>query len=888
MYDEILTELELGDKLTGEEKFAFKYLVESFPEELLRVPSGEINKSAVHLLLLLSKFISKSREQIKGIEASQNLAELYDIINTHVDINDNEAINKISIDSFPELKLLYMLALEHKYEPSNKLSEIEDQIKEILLNRGVVEKLSLAELYRGSTTAIREVVTNIIATKGLTANTNFSIEEGTNSIDLSDLKIPVSLIEKNTLFYENLMRVRPAGTKIELPQIEAILFSCMVDDIICGVFTNLVDMVEGGAFVYEEPTPRPLITEKRAAPIIEPIVDLGKLIAVTVKNPNPQPVEVTFELEYNYNSNEGLPATNYLNYKKDVSVIIAGASIYKTKSEIVAITNDENLEAKVTIKNIVANHTTNSTLNSDRYDYKIDNTLVSFDVAANNNPVLKEVPIYLLSTDNTADGYGKILTVYNPSGYPATQNFTVYNGTSYYATLPNQGAIQPYGTRKYYFYDVSNTGYNPNTTYNISLKGYRKKNNTNIEILNFFDDYEFTSPNKTTVNNIDTTITQNNTNYFNGVELVLKQNTGVLITNAKVELKNPTGSTWNQLGVTISELQNNVSTSSKYYAWPTNKNYKRNASYDLRLVGTFSGVEGSNYSQNVTLKTVSSQLRTTEIETPEIEAKLTPYTYTSQPYGLYTHLIYIRIKNVEIDSSITLHDMQWGNVGYPNMTELYAAYRSINVPPGSWSPYFPVGHIWGPDTALPASVDINGRIQTGAPGHYNLRILLTTINNIDTNKTTEYISSDWYNYFVIESPTLEVKMAGDGSGANPYVPYMNYDLKYKIPLTQFEYTLTCTKVGAGIEDTEIITGTLDVPLDYYQGQYHFDKEYRERKNLHLSGKIRIKVKLNDDSIIPVASYNTISTHTMSSGGGGGTVNDPIRGYPGAFKETGLV
>ena len=95
--------------------------------------------------------------------------------------------------------------------------------------------LELSKAYRGSLTAIKEVLINEMVTKGLNAPTNLSITEPEpHKIDITNFDIPGGLIEKDSLLYRHLMRIKPAGTKIVLPE--------------KNIFANLVSGVYGGDY----------------------------------------------------------------------------------------------------------------------------------------------------------------------------------------------------------------------------------------------------------------------------------------------------------------------------------------------------------------------------------------------------------------------------------------------------------------------------------------------------------------------------------------------------------------------------------------------------------------------------------------------------------------
>lgn len=352
---------------TGEYLTAFEYIVSTVPEELLRDKNGSLSKPFIALLVILSYFVGSSREDILKLAYAKDISALYDITlgnlkkeyDKYYDADPVEALSlndfilsKENFHDYPEAYLLCLLAIEHGYRPKDIRDSIDEYIKELLQNRGVVEMLELSKAYRGSLTAIKEVLINEMVTKGLNAPTNLSITEPEpHKIDITNFDIPGGLIDKDSLLYRHLMRIKPAGTKIVFPEVIKNIF----DNLVRGatLFSGIADTNSQGVILKENITPRPTSTELRTAPTVkikQASAHSVHAVDIIITQTNPEPSIVEYRLTVTF------PNGGYKVFAKR-QVEVPRATLYSTNEKTVRFINGYKVPIELKVETIAIKRT---------------------------------------------------------------------------------------------------------------------------------------------------------------------------------------------------------------------------------------------------------------------------------------------------------------------------------------------------------------------------------------------------------------------------------------------------------------------------------------------------------------------------------------------------
>ncbi len=355
---------------TGEYLIAFEYIVSTVPEELLRDKNGSLSKPFIALLVILSYFVGSSREDILKLAYAKDISVLYDITfrnlkkeyDKYYDADPVEALNfndfilsKENFHDYPEAYLLCLLAIEHGYRPKDIRDSIDEYIKELLQNRGVVEMLELSKAYRGSLTAIKEVLINEMVTKNLNATDNLKIDEPEpHKIDITNFEIPSGLIEKDSLLYRHLMRIKPAGTKIVFPEVIKNIFDNLVRGVYgATLFSGIGDTSSQGIIYKENITPRPTSNEVRTAPTVrieQASAHSVHAVDIIITQTNPEDSIVEYRLTVTF------PNGGYKVFAKR-QVVVPAAALYSTNEKTVRFINGYKVPIELKVETIAIKRT---------------------------------------------------------------------------------------------------------------------------------------------------------------------------------------------------------------------------------------------------------------------------------------------------------------------------------------------------------------------------------------------------------------------------------------------------------------------------------------------------------------------------------------------------
>lgn len=340
----------INKRFTEEEKYSFEYLINTIPEEMLEdniydTSSSEINEWMVKLLIVLAKFVGSSRDLILEMD---NIKDIKYLLNKAVEgfskVNIRESIENASveeIDNIPAAKLATLTAYELGYMPDLANQEIVDTIKEVLLNRAVIEKLEVIKAHRGSLAAIKELIENMYVIESLPISDSYKITDENLTINIQTT-ISSLLFRPGTFFYKALRSIKPAGVMLEFPLIGQNIFYDF------SGLSNISEEEEGhiNKVSITEPYSKIKPTTPRLAPEVELIPTFSGAYIVNITNYNPQAVmaHVIIRNDCIIQNSDTPPVSHNFSRNRILTTTIPAASIYRK-----IIYNTTNLRTKESI-----------------------------------------------------------------------------------------------------------------------------------------------------------------------------------------------------------------------------------------------------------------------------------------------------------------------------------------------------------------------------------------------------------------------------------------------------------------------------------------------------------------------------------------------------------
>lgn len=647
--EEFIDDLDINEQefikklLTKENYVSLSYLVNSFPEEMLYNEGGKANKATLILLILLSTFIGNSRDFIKGLDNTKDISKLYNIVLDDIEFDYLQSGTEVSItqfinnienfDKYPESKLLYLLAYELGYKPGDNVVEFNDEIKELLINKVIIEQLPLLNRHKGTITGMDEFIKNVIMARNLTAGVDYEIEEEPNQIDIQ-IEMPEHTLNLGTMFYKVLMSIKPAGTKLVFPQIFKKLFE---------TWNNLLMNTSELQLTPVEANPAP--NKQRRPPEIEVTVS-GDSLQVRVVSRNNQATRVKFDVYYNYLHNfDGDEEYAPLNFYFEVNEIIQptpsiyGVSIKTLTSDSFQFQyfkNPEGLEAKVTIENIRLTDL-NGNLASEPFDYDEDITL-----EGTSTPNLSRQGKRLITKEefsnkvygHTTDNFGVEFKILNLNGYPVSTDGTyVTTATNDIEQKPHAIEISPYSISTLYYYnmDEEDTYYTPNSNFTLALTGKYTEGVPGVTLAT--NGVTFKSPSKTKLLPID--IELKTSEYFYTLEIKLKNNNNVYLHDIS----------WADNNGFSGEVMDELKGDNKWYKGPDLylPLSRANVYHTIVVTGVFKGETGSGYTYEISSQ-AGERTRTFAIVEPTVyftreETTLQFLVYNPEPYEVRARIV---------------------------------------------------------------------------------------------------------------------------------------------------------------------------------------------------------------------------------------------------------
>lgn len=188
-----------------EQKFVFDYIIESFPEHILKA-TGEDSEDILLLIAIVAKIIGKGREQILFLRHAHDLKELYN--------NLNEETKSLIVPLLDDMK----------YPEFDNEQSIDEKLEIAEVAKPFVEIAYQSIKKRGTRSAIKSIVESFldfINRQELPYELEEIKEQGTVNIvlgfledyvDYTHIIVPGTYsIKKDAVLYKMLMAIKPAG-----------------------------------------------------------------------------------------------------------------------------------------------------------------------------------------------------------------------------------------------------------------------------------------------------------------------------------------------------------------------------------------------------------------------------------------------------------------------------------------------------------------------------------------------------------------------------------------------------------------------------------------------------------------------------------------------------